>query len=204
MHSDLWNLLLILPVYRRGCISTPPRTNRKHVTAVESRVWMEIWLLCMMWTETRWLETLRYIDFVMTLINLSAFSIDGKKKNIVSSVFSNLSNFLLTLQTSSDGYFLHHFAPSNLTRISKNVVFIIDQSGSMSGRKIEQVQWVCGRWAVSRIIGRFLRRNAAPPSVFKKKPSKDAAPELTNIYDTIYLNLSFNEQIMFHLFLRRE
>ncbi|KAM4740159.1 inter-alpha-trypsin inhibitor heavy chain H3-like [Anableps anableps] len=40
----------------------------------------------------------------------------------------------------SDGYFVHHFAPSNLPRIPKNVVFVIDQSGSMHGRKIEQTR----------------------------------------------------------------
>ncbi|XP_053293658.1 inter-alpha-trypsin inhibitor heavy chain H3 isoform X3 [Pleuronectes platessa] len=44
------------------------------------------------------------------------------------------------IKKSSDGYFVHHFAPSNLTRISKNVVFIIDQSGSMHGRKIQQTR----------------------------------------------------------------
>ncbi|CAI5687716.1 unnamed protein product [Oreochromis niloticus] len=40
----------------------------------------------------------------------------------------------------SDGYFVHHFAPSDLPRIPKNVVFVIDQSGSMYGRKIEQTR----------------------------------------------------------------
>ncbi|XP_025756104.1 inter-alpha-trypsin inhibitor heavy chain H3 isoform X1 [Oreochromis niloticus] len=40
----------------------------------------------------------------------------------------------------SGGYFVHHFAPSNLPRISKNVVFVIDKSGSMQGRKIEQTR----------------------------------------------------------------
>ncbi|XP_029683206.1 inter-alpha-trypsin inhibitor heavy chain H3-like isoform X3 [Takifugu rubripes] len=40
----------------------------------------------------------------------------------------------------SDKFFVHHFAPSNLPRIPKNVVFIIDQSGSMHGRKIEQTR----------------------------------------------------------------
>ncbi|KAM6927216.1 inter-alpha-trypsin inhibitor heavy chain H3-like [Xenentodon cancila] len=40
----------------------------------------------------------------------------------------------------SDGYFVHHFAPTILTRIPKNVVFLIDRSGSMSGRKIEQTR----------------------------------------------------------------
>lgn len=42
----------------------------------------------------------------------------------------------------SAGYFVHHFAPSNLPRIPKNVIFVIDQSGSMHGRKIEQVQFL--------------------------------------------------------------
>ncbi|XP_017290963.1 inter-alpha-trypsin inhibitor heavy chain H3b [Kryptolebias marmoratus] len=40
----------------------------------------------------------------------------------------------------SDGYFVHHFAPSSLPRIPKNIVFIIDQSGSMHGRKMEQTR----------------------------------------------------------------
>ncbi|XP_029005878.1 inter-alpha-trypsin inhibitor heavy chain H4-like [Betta splendens] len=40
----------------------------------------------------------------------------------------------------SGGYFVHHFAPSSLPRITKNVVFVIDQSGSMSGRKIQQTR----------------------------------------------------------------
>ncbi|KAM7006448.1 inter-alpha-trypsin inhibitor heavy chain H3-like [Tautogolabrus adspersus] len=40
----------------------------------------------------------------------------------------------------SSGYFVHHFAPSNLARIPKNVAFIIDQSGSMRGGKIQQTQ----------------------------------------------------------------
>lgn len=55
-------------------------------------------------------------------------------------VFSDQSN-LLTPPKTSDGYFVHHFAPSSLPRIPKNVVFVIDQSGSMHGRKIQQVQF---------------------------------------------------------------
>ncbi|KAK7916627.1 hypothetical protein WMY93_012388 [Mugilogobius chulae] len=47
-----------------------------------------------------------------------------------------------------DGYFVHHFAPSNLPRIPKNVVFVIDQSGSMHGRKMEQT-----RIALIHILG---------------------------------------------------
>ncbi len=38
------------------------------------------------------------------------------------------------------GYFVHYFSPSNLTPLSKNIVFVIDISGSMGGRKIEQTR----------------------------------------------------------------
>jgi secreted protein with Ig-like and vWFA domain len=38
-----------------------------------------------------------------------------------------------------NGYFVHFFAPQGLPVVPKNVVFVIDVSGSMSGRKIEQV-----------------------------------------------------------------
>lgn len=47
----------------------------------------------------------------------------------------------------SKGYFVHYFAPSDVPRISKNVVFIIDQSSSMHGRKIKQT-----RLALLRIL----------------------------------------------------
>uniref|UniRef100_A0A3B5AMH9 Zgc:112265 n=1 Tax=Stegastes partitus TaxID=144197 RepID=A0A3B5AMH9_9TELE len=46
----------------------------------------------------------------------------------------------IKVKQKSDGYFVHHFAPAGLSRISKNVVFLIDQSGSMHGRKIEQTR----------------------------------------------------------------
>ncbi|XP_013987448.1 inter-alpha-trypsin inhibitor heavy chain H3 isoform X1 [Salmo salar] len=48
----------------------------------------------------------------------------------------------------SEGYFVHHFAPSDLPRIPKNLVFIIDRSGSMRGRKMEQT-----REALLKILG---------------------------------------------------
>ncbi|KAM4022079.1 inter-alpha-trypsin inhibitor heavy chain H3-like [Anomaloglossus baeobatrachus] len=37
-----------------------------------------------------------------------------------------------------NGYFVHYFAPSNLKRLPKNVLFVIDHSGSMYGHKIKQ------------------------------------------------------------------
>ncbi|XP_012521046.1 PREDICTED: inter-alpha-trypsin inhibitor heavy chain H4 isoform X2 [Propithecus coquereli] len=39
-----------------------------------------------------------------------------------------------------NGYFVHYFAPEGLSTMPKNVVFVIDKSGSMSGRKIQQTR----------------------------------------------------------------
>uniref|UniRef100_A0A4W6FAR4 Inter-alpha-trypsin inhibitor heavy chain H3 n=1 Tax=Lates calcarifer TaxID=8187 RepID=A0A4W6FAR4_LATCA len=39
-----------------------------------------------------------------------------------------------------NGYFVHFFAPPDLPRVPKNVVFVIDRSGSMSGKKIAQTR----------------------------------------------------------------
>uniref|UniRef100_A0A8C0QV95 Inter-alpha-trypsin inhibitor heavy chain 4 n=1 Tax=Canis lupus dingo TaxID=286419 RepID=A0A8C0QV95_CANLU len=39
-----------------------------------------------------------------------------------------------------NGYFVHYFAPEGLPTIPKNVIFVIDKSGSMSGRKIQQTR----------------------------------------------------------------
>uniref|UniRef100_A0ACB8EIL5 Inter-alpha-trypsin inhibitor heavy chain H3 n=1 Tax=Sphaerodactylus townsendi TaxID=933632 RepID=A0ACB8EIL5_9SAUR len=39
-----------------------------------------------------------------------------------------------------NGYFVHFFAPKNLTHLPKNVAFVIDVSGSMYGRKIAQTR----------------------------------------------------------------
>ncbi|XP_007950284.2 inter-alpha-trypsin inhibitor heavy chain H4 [Orycteropus afer afer] len=47
-----------------------------------------------------------------------------------------------------NGYFVHYFAPEGLPTMPKNVVFVIDKSGSMSGRKIQQT-----REALIKILG---------------------------------------------------
>ncbi|KAI5174330.1 Inter-Alpha-Trypsin Inhibitor Heavy Chain H4 [Manis pentadactyla] len=39
-----------------------------------------------------------------------------------------------------NGYFVHYFAPEGLPAIPKNVIFVIDKSGSMRGRKIQQTR----------------------------------------------------------------
>lgn len=40
-----------------------------------------------------------------------------------------------------NGYFVHYFAPHEMSAFPKNVIFVIDRSGSMAGRKIEQVTY---------------------------------------------------------------
>ncbi|XP_026198345.1 inter-alpha-trypsin inhibitor heavy chain H3-like [Anabas testudineus] len=39
-----------------------------------------------------------------------------------------------------NGYFVHFFAPPDLPRVPKNVVFVIDRSGSMAGERIQQTR----------------------------------------------------------------
>ncbi|TSV54873.1 Inter-alpha-trypsin inhibitor heavy chain H3 [Bagarius yarrelli] len=39
-----------------------------------------------------------------------------------------------------NGYFVHFFAPADLPRLPKNIVFVIDRSGSMSGTKMTQTK----------------------------------------------------------------
>ncbi|XP_014725151.1 PREDICTED: inter-alpha-trypsin inhibitor heavy chain H4 [Sturnus vulgaris] len=39
-----------------------------------------------------------------------------------------------------NGYFVHYFAPQEMQVFPKNVIFVIDRSGSMRGRKIEQTR----------------------------------------------------------------
>ncbi|OPJ80830.1 inter-alpha-trypsin inhibitor heavy chain H4 isoform A [Patagioenas fasciata monilis] len=39
-----------------------------------------------------------------------------------------------------NGYFVHYFAPQEMPAFPKNVIFVIDRSGSMAGRKIEQTR----------------------------------------------------------------
>ncbi|XP_078517769.1 inter-alpha-trypsin inhibitor heavy chain H3-like isoform X1 [Lissotriton helveticus] len=39
-----------------------------------------------------------------------------------------------------NGYFVHFFAPENIPPIPKNIIFIIDRSSSMSGRKMQQTK----------------------------------------------------------------
>ncbi|XP_077384751.1 inter-alpha-trypsin inhibitor heavy chain H3-like isoform X2 [Festucalex cinctus] len=39
-----------------------------------------------------------------------------------------------------NGYFVHFFSPPDLPTVPKNVIFVVDRSGSMSGKKIKQTR----------------------------------------------------------------
>lgn len=49
-----------------------------------------------------------------------------------------LTSWLLTQV--NDGYFVHFFSPSELQPLRKHAIFVLDVSGSMDGRKIEQLR----------------------------------------------------------------
>ncbi|KAK9406268.1 inter-alpha-trypsin inhibitor heavy chain H4 [Crotalus adamanteus] len=44
-----------------------------------------------------------------------------------------------------NGYFVHYFAPKEMPVFPKNIIFVIDQSGSMSGNKIQQTKEALGK-----------------------------------------------------------
>ncbi|KAM3848238.1 inter-alpha-trypsin inhibitor heavy chain H4-like [Vipera latastei] len=44
-----------------------------------------------------------------------------------------------------NGYFVHYFAPREMPVFPKNIIFVIDQSGSMTGNKIQQTKEALGK-----------------------------------------------------------
>lgn len=40
----------------------------------------------------------------------------------------------------NEGYFVHFFSPEELKPLKKHAIFVLDVSGSMDGRKIEQLR----------------------------------------------------------------
>lgn len=46
----------------------------------------------------------------------------------------------ISLKQVVNGYFVHMFAPKDFKPLSKDVMFVLDKSGSMSGRKIIQLK----------------------------------------------------------------
>lgn len=59
----------------------------------------------------------------------------------VSVLVVKLTFYISIVSQVHDGYFVHYFAPRGLPVVPKDVIFVIDISGSMIGTKIKQVKW---------------------------------------------------------------
>lgn len=73
-----------------------------------------------------------------------------------------------------NGYFVHFFAPQGLPVVPKSVVFVIDVSGSMHGRKMEQVLSLVQEWVTDGRHGEIsLKVDEANIPVKEKEGGQD-------------------------------
>ncbi|XP_074179893.1 inter-alpha-trypsin inhibitor heavy chain H6 [Rhinolophus sinicus] len=84
-------------------------------------------------------ETCVRITFCPTLQDQSAFSSSGIMADFVVQYDVVMEDIIGDVQI-YDGYFIHYFAPRGLPPVEKNVVFVIDVSGSMFGTKMKQTK----------------------------------------------------------------
>nr|KAF6283395.1 hypothetical protein mPipKuh1_010180 [Pipistrellus kuhlii] len=83
-------------------------------------------------------ETCVRVTFCPTLKDQAAFSSLGIMADFVVQYDVVMEDIIGDVQI-YDGYFIHYFAPRGLPPVEKNVVFVIDVSGSMFGTKMKQV-----------------------------------------------------------------
>ncbi|XP_069320042.1 inter-alpha-trypsin inhibitor heavy chain H6 [Eulemur rufifrons] len=84
-------------------------------------------------------QTCVRITFCPTLQDQSAFSSSGIMADFVVQYDVAMEDVIGDVQV-YDGYFIHYFAPRGLPPVEKDVVFVIDVSGSMFGTKIKQTK----------------------------------------------------------------
>ncbi|XP_036125925.1 inter-alpha-trypsin inhibitor heavy chain H6 [Molossus molossus] len=84
-------------------------------------------------------ETCVRVTFCPTLQDQSAFSSSGIMADFVVQYDVVMEDIIGDVQI-YDGYFIHYFAPRGLPPVEKNVVFVIDVSGSMFGTKMKQTK----------------------------------------------------------------
>ncbi|KAF6090876.1 hypothetical protein HJG60_012246 [Phyllostomus discolor] len=82
-------------------------------------------------------ETCVRVTFCPTLQDQSTFSSSGIMADFVVQYDVVMEDIIGDVQI-YDGYFIHYFAPRGLPPVEKNVVFVIDVSGSMFGTKMKQ------------------------------------------------------------------
>ncbi|KAM9041149.1 inter-alpha-trypsin inhibitor heavy chain H6-like [Megaptera novaeangliae] len=88
-------------------------------------------------------ETSVRITVCATLQDQSAFSSSGIRADFVVQYDVVMEDSVGDVQI-CDGYFVHYFAPRSLPPVEKNVVLVIDASGSMFGTKMKQVTRTLG------------------------------------------------------------
>ncbi|XP_051035319.1 LOW QUALITY PROTEIN: inter-alpha-trypsin inhibitor heavy chain H6 [Phodopus roborovskii] len=84
-------------------------------------------------------ETCVHITFSPTLQDQSAFSTSGIMADFTVHYDVLMEDIIGDVQIYG-GYFIHYFAPRGLPPVEKNVVFVIDVSGSMFGTKLQQTK----------------------------------------------------------------
>ncbi|XP_054645411.1 inter-alpha-trypsin inhibitor heavy chain H6 isoform X2 [Dunckerocampus dactyliophorus] len=87
------------------------------------------------------------VRYTPTLQQQNIISPKGLNADFVIQYDVNLTDLMGDIQV-FDGYFVHYFAPRGLPVVPKDVIFVIDVSGSMIGTKIKQT-----KQAMSTILG---------------------------------------------------
>ena len=91
--------------------------------------------------------SVKYLSSTEARVTYSAQALPDRDLRIVFTTDStSLSGEMLFYETGGTGYLMHVFSPSEedlgTTALDKEIVFVIDKSGSMSGNKIAQVKRV--------------------------------------------------------------
>ncbi|XP_051825156.1 inter-alpha-trypsin inhibitor heavy chain H6 [Antechinus flavipes] len=84
-------------------------------------------------------ETCARVTFTPTPSEQAAYSSRGIMGDFVIQYDVAMKDVIGDVQI-SDGYFVHYFAPRDLPRMQKNIIFVIDVSGSMTGTKLKQTK----------------------------------------------------------------
>ncbi|XP_078092042.1 inter-alpha-trypsin inhibitor heavy chain H5 [Mustelus asterias] len=84
-------------------------------------------------------RTTAHIRFAPTILQQAGISETGVLGDFIMRYDVNRELGVGEIQV-QNGYFVHYFAPKDLPPVPKNVVFVIDTSGSMAGRKLKQTK----------------------------------------------------------------
>ncbi|XP_064414995.1 inter-alpha-trypsin inhibitor heavy chain H6 [Latimeria chalumnae] len=90
-------------------------------------------------TSVEMMENCAVITFSPTTQEQAAFSSSGVMGDFVVQYDVKLKDLIGDVQI-YNGYFVHYFAPRGLPTVPKNVIFVIDVSGSMYGTKLKQTK----------------------------------------------------------------